>query len=66
MAKVTYKGASARGDSSTVFYLDGVRLEKGIETEVPAELAKELREGSDRLAGHKFEVAGAAPTRGKE
>lgn len=54
--KATYEGPSARADSSTVLYVDGVRLNKDVPTEVDDDLAKELREGSDRLKGQKFKV----------
>jgi hypothetical protein len=61
MPNVTYQGPSSRSDSSTVLYIDGQRFDAGFPVDVDDELLAEIREGSDRLRGYKFEVEEAAP-----
>ena len=60
MTTVTYKGHVDRSGRQAT-YVDGVRFETGVPVEVEDdELVKELREGSERLSGHEFEVEGNA------
>lgn len=57
--QVVYEGPRSRSDASTEFIVDGVRLVKGVPTDVPSDdLRAELLAGdSDRLKGHKFSAA---------
>jgi hypothetical protein len=59
MAKVTYEGPTRRDDTTGQIVVDRVVFRKDLPVEVDDEkLLKELREGSDRLQGHKFTVSG--------
>lgn len=59
MPKVTYKGASRRGETSDYLVVKGKRYDYDVEVEVSAEDAKALQD----IEGHKFEVGSDAPAR---
>lgn len=65
MPEVTYTGPTSRADISTEYVVDDENgkthiLRKGIATDVPASLAKELLAGEGRIKGHRFEKAAAS------
>ena len=54
---VKYLGTTRKDNPSDAVVIDGVEFRKGKETTVDNDdLVAELREGSDRLKGFKFEV----------
>jgi hypothetical protein len=55
MQDVTFKGITGRKAVTSVT-IDGVRLRKGVPTQVSEKLANEIEKGSERLKGMRFEA----------
>ena len=57
---VKYLGPTRKDNPSDSVVIDGIEFRKGVEVSVDNDdLVQELREGSDRLKGYKFEVGGS-------